>query len=173
MKGENLKRALGLIRDDAQILFNGSPNVTIQRVDFSEDAGGYVANIILAPQDANPEPAIDNEAIRRKLGAIADEEARLINRIREAAYKESQMALNAWAGANAKFKIGDIITDKASDSGTIIRVDKITGDYSKFSKSAYVVYSGRALTKQFKERKDGWTTNIYDDCPTRDIVKLK
>lgn len=173
MKGENLKWALENIRDDAQILFNGSPNVTIQRVDFSEEGGGYVANIIMAPQDPNTEPATDVETLARRLYKIKESEKKFLEYVRKSARKEELFALAQWAGANARFKIGDIITAKGDGSGTIIRVKKIEGEFSQHCKQPYVVYVGCALTKQFKERKDGWTTCIYDDSPSRNIVKLK
>lgn len=79
-----------------------------------------------------------------------------------------QKLMDYWANENSEFKVGDIIESNMN----IIKITKITGDYSKYDSYFYPVYHGIMLTKQFKPRKDGSTFTIYDD-KDRVITKLK
>ena len=76
--------------------------------------------------------------------------------------------MNDWANENSEFKVGDIIESNMN----IIKITKITGDYSKYDSYFYPVYHGIMLTKQLKPRKDGSTFTIYGD-EDRVITKLK
>ena len=76
--------------------------------------------------------------------------------------------MNDWANENSRYKVGDIIESNL----TIIKITKITCDYSSYNSYFYPVYHGTVLTKQLKPRKDGSTFTIYDD-EDRVITKLK
>lgn len=79
-----------------------------------------------------------------------------------------QQLMNDWANENSEFKVGNIIESNMN----VIKVTKITCEYSKYDSYFYPVYHGIMLTKQFKPRKDGSTFTIYGD-KGRVITKLK
>ncbi len=95
-------------------------------------------------------------------------ELKEIERIKRYAKKQKKDLLNRWATENARFAIGDII----SSLDTIIRIEKLIGHIDSHN-VPYVEYYGTALTKQLKNRADGWMASIYDDSPERNIIKLK
>lgn len=76
--------------------------------------------------------------------------------------------MDDWANENSEFKVGDIIESNMH----IIKITKITCDYSEYHSYFYPVYYGIVLTKQLKPRKDGSTFTIYDD-EDEVITKLK
>ena len=79
-----------------------------------------------------------------------------------------QQLMNDWANENSEFKVGDIIESNMN----VIKITKITGEYSSYHSYFYPVYHGIVLTKQLKPRKDGSPFTIYGD-EGRVITKLK
>ena len=91
-----------------------------------------------------------------------------IEELEKSKYTFVQQLMDDWANENSEFKIGDIIESNLQ----IIKITKITGEYSRYHTYFYPVYHGIMLTKQLKPRKDGSTFIIYGD-EGRVITKLK
>lgn len=109
-----------------------------------------------------------NEDLILHITALQVCERKEIDRIRRQSKIDQQKMLNEWAKEHARFNVGDIINSYS----TTIRVEKIVGCLGLGDKP-FVQYNGHALTKQLKERADGWVTSIYDDNPDRNIIKIK
>lgn len=109
---------------------------------------------------------MDTNELKRQLFLIKNYEAAKIKQAKSESLKEQQKVLNKWAMSHAKFRIGDIICS----CDVIIRIERISGRIDIVN--PYIEYCGPALTKQLKERKDGWKTTIYDDNPDRNIYKI-
>ena len=110
---------------------------------------------------------MDTNELKRQIGLIKAKEVENVELARRNSRKNQQIAMDNWAMSNAKFRIGDIICSH----DVIIRIERISGRYPIFGEP-YIEYYGPALTKQLKERKDGWKTTIYDDSPDRNIHKI-
>lgn len=109
-----------------------------------------------------------SEDLLLQIDASRVAERKEIDRIRNQSRIDRQKILNKWADENARFQIGDILNSYS----LIIRVEKIIGRLGVCDKP-FIEYRGIALTKQLKNRADGWITSIYDDNPDRNIVKIK
>ena len=80
----------------------------------------------------------------------------LIENVEKRAMREKKEIYAKWVIDNAKYKIGDII----SDSYDTIRVEKIS--YSIFRGVIDIVYYGPLLTKRGTPRKDGERAYIIE-----------
>lgn len=109
-----------------------------------------------------------NEDLILHITALRDCESKEIDRIRRQSKIDQQKILNEWAKEHARFNVGDIINSYS----ITIRVEKIVGRLGLCEKP-FIQYDGHALTKQLKDRADGWVTSIYDDNPDREIIKIK
>ena len=109
---------------------------------------------------------MDTNELKRQIGLIKAKEVENIELARRISRKNQQIALDNWAKSHAKFRIGDIICSR----DVIIRIERISGRLA--IENPYIEYYGPALTKQLKERKDGWITTIYDDNPDRNIYQI-
>lgn len=107
------------------------------------------------------------EDLKIRLDASKKAEKVEINIIENRRRTERQNILTEWAKENALYEIGDII----ESNNKLIIIDKISANmcYSR----PYVTYMGRALTKKFELREDGWVMSIYDDSPDRNITLLE
>ena len=98
--------------------------------------------------------------LKTRLRTIEDDFDKLQKELQVQKDKRRAEVLNDWAVSNARFKVGDII---GFTSGTTIRVESFSGNFSKYEQKPYVTYYGPVLTKTLQPRKDESYATVYDD----------
>lgn len=91
-------------------------------------------------------------------------------KLKEDYQRDRQQALDRWAAAHSRFKIGDIIESQ----GSIIRIDGMRGCKADYGRryQYYVTYTGQRLTRRLTPYVDGSRTALYDDG-TREVKLVR